>query len=71
MTPTPAELARMKPNAKGELILVDGKEIKFVFYARLGRHIVVGEGDPQHWGTKTQAEDAAKRFKAACVKASA
>ena len=68
MTPTPSELARLKPNAKGDLILV-GQEIKYVYFARLGRHIVVGEGDPQHWGTKIQAEDAAKRFKAACVKA--
>lgn len=67
--PTTAELIRLKPNAKCELVLVDDKEIKCVFFARLGRHTVVCPDDPQHWPTKIQAEDAAKRFKELCKKA--
>lgn len=69
--PTTAELVRLKPNAKGELIMVDGEEIKYVYFARLGRHIVACPNDPQHWLTKIQAEDAAKRFKELCKKATA
>lgn len=61
----PSDLAKLKPNAKGDLIL-DGKTIKRVWYAHLGRHAVSCPGEPDYWDTKEEAMAAAERARALC-----
>jgi len=68
--PTPAVLARLKPNAKGGLYL-EGESIVHKYAARCGKHPVVNQGEQSLWDTEAEALDAAKRFHEACRAASA
>lgn len=66
-TPTFHQLARLRPNAKGDTYMSqDRKRIEFKYQARLGRHGVVCEGEPQLWDTEEEALAAAKRFLVQC-----
>jgi hypothetical protein len=69
--PTPAVLARLKPNFKGGLYMVKPMEIGYRYIPRLGRYEVHNEGDPALWETEDEALAAAKRFHEACRAASA
>lgn len=60
-TPTIEELARLRPNAKGNLYLIDNCTT-YRYAARLGRHSVHCEGEAQLWETEAEALSAAKRF---------
>lgn len=65
MTPTMEELARLKPNAKGNLVL-DRKEMRtiFVYHARLGKHMVrLDEESPEHYPDEDSALAAAVEFR--------
>lgn len=61
--PTVEELLRLRPNAKGDLYLIDNCTA-FRYSARMGRHRVHCEGEPQLWETEAEALACAKRFKA-------
>jgi len=60
-TPTIEELSRLKPNAKGDLYLIDNCTA-FRWSARMGRHRVHCANEPQIWETEAEALEAAKRF---------
>ena len=66
MTPSMEQLARLRPNAKGGTYMSkDHERIEYKFKARLGKHGVMNEGEPQLWDTEEEALAAAKRFLAA------
>ena len=70
MTPTLEQLARLRPNAKGDTYMSkDHKRIEYKYKARLGKHGVVNEGEPQLWDKEEDALEAAKRFLATIKKA--
>ena len=63
-TPSLAQLARLRPNAKGNTYMsADKKHIEFKYMARLGGHGVVCDGEQQLWDTEEEALSAAKRFR--------
>ena len=63
--PTPAVLARLKPNAKGGLYL-EGDSIVHKYAARCGKHQVVNQGEQSLWDSEADALAAAKRFRDHC-----
>lgn len=60
--PTIEELARLKPNAKGDLYMITSEEIGYRYAPRLGRHIVRCEGDAALFENQEDALESAKKF---------